>query len=123
MTQEKTAETVDSKLLDTAKSKYDLVKLSAAHVNSLKRSHEFSGWHVPQLIKKSLDDILSGAVDPADIMAAHKKHLAEGDKPSGVIPAAASAAPAVVKTEAETVGKNDEKDKKTSGGKKAKAKK
>ncbi|MDI6756822.1 MAG: hypothetical protein QME32_02240, partial [Endomicrobiia bacterium] len=119
----KTAGAVDSKLLDAAKSKYDLVRLASAHVNALKRSHELSGWHVPQIIKKSLDDILSGAVEPADIMAAHKKHLADGDKPMEVIPAAASAPAAGVKTESKPVEKDDTGDKKTSVGKKAKTKK
>lgn len=90
MTDSKNDVTVDAKLLDTKQSKYDLVKLAVMHVNALKRTQELSGWHVPQLIKKSLDDIVSGTADAEEIMAVNKKHLAEADKPAGVIPAPAS---------------------------------
>ncbi len=66
---------VDAKVLDTDASRYDLAKLTSIYTNILKSKPELSSYHVPQLIKKALDDILSGAITPQEIIAAHKKHL------------------------------------------------
>lgn len=79
MTKNIFSDDVDAKLLDTDASRYDLAKLTAIYTNILKNKPELSSYHVPQLIKKALDDILSGAITPQEIIAAHQKHLTQNE--------------------------------------------
>jgi len=83
MTKNIFSEDVDAKLLDTDASRYDLAKLTAIYTNILKNKPELSSYHVPQLIKKALDDILSGAVTPEEIISAHKIHSSSAQGEGG----------------------------------------
>lgn len=69
-------EDLNEKLLDNPTPRYDLVRLSSMHFHALKSKYEFNGLTVPELIIKSLSDILDGKITPTDILEAHTKKQA-----------------------------------------------
>ncbi len=64
---EKTSKSVDELMLDSEMSKYEIVKLVAARFNQVKKNAEMSVKTISQIIEKSMEDILTGAVSKEDL--------------------------------------------------------